>query len=293
MRTKSLRPGQVRAASFASDGATAIGVGPAGLARWDAGCWSPIATPPGLDARAARGVRAWADGEIVLFGDRALAAQIAKSGAHEIWQIPDREVTFLGAYRDDDGTVTLVGERPVRQSMKTAPYSTMGALAQLTGGRLTLMSDAPKSARLRAATRTRTGVLLACGDWGSLIRLELGVANFVAALCAGHLNAIEPMPDGGAVTVGAGGHALSLSPRFDAQLEAVQTTRDLLSLTTGEDGVAWAGAAQSRVLRRSNGSWVRMSGEVGVSAGVIAIWADARTVRAICDDGAVIEGVLA
>jgi serine/threonine-protein kinase len=293
VRTRPMRAGQVRAASFTRTGERAIGVGVSGLARWDDGQWTPLSLPPEIDARSARGLRACESGELVIFGERGLAASIAPSGAHEVWQIPDREIIFLGAHRDDDGTTTLVGERPVRQSMKTAPYSTMGALAQITGGKLTLLSDAPKSARLRAATRTRAGVLLACGDWGSLIRLELGVANFVAALCAGHLNAIEPLPDGGAVTVGAGGHALSLTARGSSQLEAVQTTRDLLSLTVTDDGVAWAGAAQSRVLRRSNGSWVRMSGEVGVSASVVAIWADTRCVRAICDDGAVIEGVLA
>ena len=99
--------------------------------------------------------------------------------------------------------------------------------------------------------------------------------------------------DGGALVVGAGGHALSLTARLEAQLEAVQTTRDLLSLVVAEDGIPWAGAAQARLLRRTNGSWVRMSGDVGIAAGVVAIAASASHVRGICDDGAVIEGTLA
>jgi hypothetical protein len=111
-------------------------------------------------------------------------------------------------------------------------------------------------------------------------------------VCGGHLTAIVARDDGGALTVGAGGHALSVSPLFEAQLEAVQTTRDLSSLAISDDGAGWAGAAQARLLRRSSGSWVRMSGELGVNGKVIAVWAMTRKVRAVCDDGAVIEGTL-
>ncbi|MEO7113756.1 MAG: hypothetical protein ABI183_25175, partial [Polyangiaceae bacterium] len=74
------------------------------------------------------------------------------------------------------------------------------------------------------------------------------------------------------------------------QLEAVQTTRDLHSLAISEDGVVWAGAAQARILRRSADGWTRMSGEFGIASSVLAIWASPRLVRAVCDDGAVIEG---
>jgi hypothetical protein len=121
----------------------------------------------------------------------------------------------------------------------------------------------------------------------------MGVPESMGAICGGHLHAIVPTADGGAVTVGAGGHALSLSPALHAQLEAVQTTRDLLALTLDTNGVAWAGSAQARLLRRTSGSWVRMSGELGLQSSVVALWAGGRTVRAICDDGAVIEGIVA
>jgi hypothetical protein len=125
------------------------------------------------------------------------------------------------------------------------------------------------------------------------VRLELGVAEHVGSVCGGHLSAIEALDDGGAVTVGVGGHALYVTPHLDAHLEAVQTTRDLLALTIAEDGSAWAGAAQARLLRRTSGAWVRMSGEVGISPAVVGISAHARLVRAVCDDGAIIEGRLA
>jgi len=108
----------------------------------------------------------------------------------------------------------------------------------------------------------------------------------------GHLNAITATADGGAIAIGAGGHALLLSPRLQAQLEAVQTTRDLLALAIDATGVAWAGSAQARLLRRTSGSWVRMSAELGLSSSVVALWAASRAVRAICDDGALIEGIV-
>ena len=158
------------------------------------------------------------------------------------------------------------------------------------------MSDAINTSRLRSVTRLASGVLVACGDWGAIVRIELGVVEHVGSICGGHLACIAPTPDGGALTVGVGGHALSLSPKLEGQLEAVQTTRDLLSLATTEDGQAWAGSAQARLLRRTNTTtpgWVRMSGSIGVTSSMIAIWASARSIRAIGDDGAVVEGRLA
>ena len=140
-----------------------------------------------------------------------------------------------------------------------------------------------------------SGALVACGDWGAIVRIEMGVVEHLGSICGGHLASIAPL-DNGAVTVGVGGHALSLSARLEPQLEAVQTTRDLLSLATTEDGQAWAGSAQARLLRRTSAGtpgWVRMSGDIGVASSMIALWASSRAVRAIGDDGAVVEGRIA
>ena len=292
--TRSISPGTIRGAVFGPGGDYAIGVGPSGLARLERGAWVAMTVPPSIDLRAVRGVRWLKNGDLLMFGARALAVRMSASGASETWTVPDRDITFLGACSEESGVTTLVGERPARVApVRPNAVSTIGALAQFTNERLTLVSDAPSCTRLRAACRLRGGTFVACGDWGTLVRLELGVADHVGSVCGGHLSAIAELDDGGAVTVGVGGHALYVTPRLEAQLEAVQTTRDLLSLTVGEDGTAWAGAAQARLLRRTNGSWVRMSGEVGITPGVVAIWAGARVVRAVCDDGAVLEGRLA
>jgi len=296
VRVPPVRAGAAKAAAFDASGEAAVTVGSAGLLRWAGAGWTQVALPPELDVRLLRGVTWLRPGEILLYGARSTAVRLVPGAGLEPWQMPDHEVTFLGAHADPQGTVTLVGERPARRAVRGGGQATtMGTIAQFARGKLTIVSDASACARLRAATRLRSGVVVACGDWGAIVRLELGVAEHVGSVCGGHLHAIAATADGGALTVGAGGHALSLSPRLQAQLEAVQTTRDLFSLAVDGSGCAWAGSAQARLLRRTptaGASWVRMSGELGLQSSVVALWVTPRAVRAICDDGAVVEGIV-
>jgi serine/threonine-protein kinase len=294
VRVPSVRAGAARAAAFDPGGSSAIALGTAGMLRWDGGAWSRLTEPAEIDLRLARGVVAVQPGELVIYGGRGLVAHYRPGLGAQIWDVPDKEVTFLGAHADPQGTLTLVGERPARRDPRASgPASTVGTIAQFSRGKLALLSDAASCSRLRGVTRLRSGVIVACGDWGTIVRLELGVAEHVGSVCGGHLNAIAGLLDGGAVTVGAGGHALSMNARLQAQLEAVQTTRDLFALAVDTEGAAWGGSAQARLLRRNAGSWVRMSGELSLPSSVVALWVTPRVVRAICDDGALVEGVVA
>jgi serine/threonine-protein kinase len=290
-----VRAGTVRAGAFDSAGETAVAIGPTGLVRWEGSTWTRLPVGHELDVKSVRGLMWLKPGELLLYGARGMAVHLVPGGAMEAWDLPDKEVTFLGGHVDPQGgTATLVGERPARKAVRGGGQATtMGTFAQFARGKLTLLTDAASSARLRGVTRLRAGVVVACGDWGGIVRLEMGVPEHVGSVCGGHLHAIASLGEAGAVTVGAGGHALSLSPKLQAQLEAVQTTRDLLALAVDPVGVAWSGSAQARLLRRTAGSWVRMSGELGLQSSVVALWAAPRTVRAICDDGAVVEGVVA
>jgi hypothetical protein len=281
-------------------GDAAVAVSNSGLMRWERGAWMPVSLPGHVPLGAIRGLRWLPDGSLLLFGEGGLVGRIAQNGAANLWRVPDAEITFLGAHAEPSGTTTLVGERPYRGgAARSVPGTTAGVVAQFSGDRVTVVSDAINTTRLRAVTRLSSGILTACGDWGALVRIELGVVEHVGSICGGHLLSIAALPDGGAVTVGVGGHALSLSPRLESQLEAVQTTRDLMSLATTEDGQAWAGSAQARLLRRTNAAtspgsaWVRMSGDIGVTSSMIGIWAAGRCIRAIGDDGAVVEGRIA
>ncbi len=298
MLTPPLANKSIRSVVFTATADAAIALSVSGLVRWERGTWIPVSLPSHVPRAALRGLRWMRDGSVLLFGEGGFVARHVLGGGTTIWRVPDPEITFLGALVEDNGTTTLVGERPYRGgAARSVPGKTAGVVTQFNGDRVTVVGDAMSCARLHGVARMANGQLVACGDWGAIVRVEMGVVEFVSSICGGHLLAIAALPDGGAVTVGVGGHALSLGPKLDFQLEAVQTTRDLLSLTTSEDGQAWAGSAQARLVRRStlNGanSWVRMSGDIGVQSSMISVAAGPRTVRAIGDDGTVVEGRIA
>lgn len=289
--TPPISPGVARSASFAADGQSAVGAGPGGIARWEHQSWYGIALPSGMNPAMAHGIRKLRSGDIIIFGDAALVARIAPSGVHEFMSAPDRQASFHGAQVDElTGTLILVGERPLT-GRGVRPGATVGTSLQIVDGRAGQHVDVTGSTRLNAVSRILSGAIVAVGDWGALGRLD-GEGRLLGSICGGHLLAVTALSDGGAVTVGAGGYALYLNPRLEAKLEAVQTTKDLACITVAPDGTPWAGAQQARVLRRTEGSWVRMTPELGINSNVLAVWAGERIVRAICDDGAVIEGQL-
>ena len=288
--TMPIGPRSMRAVVWNHAGDAAIAIGASSLFTWEGGAWRPVQLPRGVQAGAVRGMRLLADGSALVFGEKALVARFVLGGHAQVWPVPDPEIIFLGALAEENGITTLVGERPYRGSARAVPGATAGVVAQFHGDRLTVVGDASNSARLHAVARLASGPLVSCGDWGAIVRIEMGVVEQVGAICNGHLLAIVPLADGGALTVGVGGHALSLTPQLDAQLEAVQTTRDLLCLATSIDGQSWAGSASARLVRRSNGGWVRMTPDLAMSSSMIAMWAGTDVVRTVGDDGVVVEG---
>jgi serine/threonine-protein kinase len=296
--TPALGASSIRSASFSHIGDIAIAASASGLTRWERGAWTPVALPNHVAPNAIRGLRWMRDGSVLLFGEGGLVARHIPGGTTAIWRVPDPEIVFLGAFVDDNGTTTLVGERPYRSSAaRTISGKTAGVVTQFQGDRLSVVGDALHCTRLHGVARLASGQLVACGDWGAIVRIELGVVEFVGSVCGGHLLSIAPLPNGGAVTVGVGGHALSLNAKLDAQLEVVQTTRDLRCLATSDDGQAWAGSVQARLIRRTsnNGtfSWVRMNGDLGINSSVVSLSAGPRSIRAVFDDGTVVEGRIA
>lgn len=278
--TPGIREETVRGAAWSEDGQMAVGSGPLGVARWQHGVWYAIPTV-NLRPGAVRGVAFWPNGDALLFGEGGLVFRISRGGLVEPWPFGDPTVTFLGAHIDGNGAVCLVGEK--------GDSSSSVAIATLfVEGRLTTFTT-PKVARLNGVTRIGTNGLIACGDLGTIARIESRGIEVVGSICSAKLNAIAITPTGGAFTVGAGGHALSLSSNLESTLEAVQTTQEMFALWVGDDGTAWGGSARARILRRSNSTWHRVS-DLSQMHDVRAIWGTARFARAICDDGAVLEG---
>lgn len=283
----------VRAAAISRTGAEALALAD-GLFRWEGNAWVPVPLPNDVAAAALRGVCALPDGTAVVFGEGGLVAKIPRRGPPNVGRVPDRSVTFHGALVEDSGLVTLVGERPhPTTAMRPVPDPVAGVVAQFSGDRLTLMGDSPKVGGLRSVARMASGQLVACGDWGAVVVVELGVIELVGFVCKGHLRAVAPLPGGGALTVGMGGHALALSPKLEARLEPVHTTRDLLACTVTEDGAAWAGSVQARLLRRAPAeasTWTRLPFETDLTTNILALSGNRGRLRVIGDDGTVVEG---
>jgi len=279
--TPGIRENTVRGAAWSHDGQMAVGSGPLGVARWQHGVWYAISTA-NLRPGAVRGVSFWPNGDALLFGEGGLVFRISRGGLVEPWPFNDPTVTFLAAHIDPNGAVCLVGE-------KGEATSSVAIATLFVEGKLTTFTT-PKISRLNGVARLGPSDLIACGDLGTIARIESRGIEVIGAICSAKLNAIAAMPKGGALTVGAGGHALSLSSKLEPTLEAVQTTQEMFALWISEDGTAWGGSARARVLRRSNSTWNRVS-DLSQMHDVRAIWGTARFARAICDDGAVLEGI--
>lgn len=269
----------VRGALVGGDGSM-MAVGPAGFGRWDGASWSDLPAPPGLEPRAVRGITRTHDGQIVVFGDRGLASILTPQGMPDPLGAPMPDLCFHGALCDPSGVVTLVGERLSREA---------GVIVQLARGEPPRIRFVEWTPRLRAIAQLASGVLVACGDAGALVRVALPELTPIAWECTGHLHAIAPRPDGGASIVGSGGHALSLSQQLSVQLEAVQTTRDLFAVDLGVDGAMWCAGAAGRVMRRVRGVWERIPVDASVTSRFTEIGPTNDGVLVVGDDGLVLE----
>ena len=284
------RPLGLRSATISPSGEVAA-LGPSGLLVWERGQWQPVALPRDLDPRVLRGVT-WIDGkELLLFGEGSMLARVSARGQVDVLRVVHPGITFLGACRVPEGDSWVVGEHAYRGSITRSVQvgTTAGVVVRVSKGRVDAFAECTGASSLTAITRAGND-MLACGERGALVRCDADRAELLGNLCHGHLRGIAALPDGTAVTVGVGGHALHVMQSREGVLEAVQTTRDLLSLAVAPDGSAWAGAATARLLRRSGGSWVRMSGDLPSQGNVLAILAHEATVRAVLDDGALVEG---
>jgi eukaryotic-like serine/threonine-protein kinase len=268
-----------RAALVGGDGSM-IAAGPSGFARWDGCGWQSLPQPAGLEARAVRGIARAQGGQILVYGDRGLLAALNANGLAEPLAEPMIDVNFYGAWCDDIGGVVAVGERLSH---------VCGVVAYATAHREVKLHRVQWSPRLRSVTCLVGGELIACGDAGALVTLNLPQCTQLPWARTGHLYCVAARPDGGASLVGSGGHALSVGPRMDVALEVVQTTRDLIATNIGADGAMWAVGAAGRILRRTNGVWERIGVEVPISSKFIALGPTDAGLLAVAEDGLVVD----
>jgi hypothetical protein len=273
-------PGPARLITFSPDGRTVYALVKTQLYRLGGGRWAPSLVDRSLDLEGVRALRCPAPEQALVVGEQGLIARIsAATGAATKLLTADPAITWIDVVLHPDEFVVL-GEHAAGSSL----------LGRLPTHRTMIMQTLEAHPGLHAVTRLGSGDLLLCGDNGQLVAVTREFTEPVFWARTGNLCALCPSPSGGAYVVGQGGHALSLSPRFEAKLEAVQTTRDLAAVAASEGEGTWAGGEAGRLLRRTAAGWLRMPLPEWVSGNILAIWAGEGVVRVALDDGLVLEG---
>jgi serine/threonine-protein kinase len=276
------RPDTLRAALVTPDGRDAFALGTLGAYRWAGAGWTLVPLPGWLDHGVLHGIAALPDGALLLFGERGTVVALSSQGEAQPWRLPDDDVKLRGALVDRSGII-LVGGRRSRHK---------GACIEAAFGRPPTVRTIETTATLRSVARLSSGALVACGDDGALVRLDVPTNAVIPWGRTGHLLAITARSDGGAFVVGSGGHALSLSANLQAQLEPVQTTRDLTAVAVAQDGTAWASSTHRRILQRRGTTWARVPLDVDMeeATSILTVQPVFDTIRAVASDGQLLEG---
>jgi serine/threonine-protein kinase len=274
------------AIAVSPDGERAIAAGPRRMVCWHRNEWKPLTVVPVV--LAPNGVRAaaWIGDSMIFAGASSTVMKLDGLARPSTWTFDEPNVVFHAAFADENGLV-LGGKRvtPAGPTGVVAEIAFRGASKQ----ELRLV-DLPGCGTVRSVARLVWGVVGA-GDGGVMLLLREGKAPRVRQVCERTLRAIQPAADGAAFAVGDGGFAFRVWPKLQVEIESTQTKRDLYALGCGTDGTMWCGGAAGRVLRRDPETWTRVGGgEQDVR--VRALHATEKCVRAFCDNGTVLEGLL-
>ncbi len=280
---------RLRAAVIATDRHSIVAVGVHGLYHFARGVWSAMQLPRGVDARIVRGAsRTWR-GDLLLFGEGGFAMTVSRSGVAERLPVDDADVVLLDGRADERGML-FVGERLSRP---------VGVLVEIPAQGPTEIRTIEGTARLHGVARLAGGALILCGTQGALLEVSGGEVRPIPWGRTGHLYAVAAVSDGGAFTVGSGGHALRVSPPAalpglstppTATLEAVQTTRDLTGVVLDEDDTAWAVGGQARLLQRRQSVWTRLPLDPAAEGRLVAVRPRREGITVLVENGIVLEG---
>jgi eukaryotic-like serine/threonine-protein kinase len=280
---------RLHAAVIAGDRHSIVAAGVHGLYHFTRGSWSAMQLPPGVDARLVRGVTRTLRGDLLLFGEGGFAMTVSRTGSVERIPIGDTDLLLLDGHADEHGML-FAGERLSRP---------VGALVDVPSGGRPEARTIEGTARLHGVARVAGGALILCGTQGALLEVSGGEARAIPWGRTGHLYAVAAAPDGGAFTVGSGGHAIRVSPPAalpglsappSATLEAVQTTRDLTGVVIDDEGTAWAVGGQGRLLQRRQGVWTRLPLDPAAEGKLIAVRPRHDGITLLLENGTVIEG---
>jgi serine/threonine-protein kinase len=278
VRAPASLPERARLLALSPDGRAGFALTAAQLFRLEGGQWSPVRVEPSFDLGAVRSLRCPAPDQAVVVGDDGLLARVGATGAVIRLLSADATLAWLDVALHPDELVML-GERPSGGTV----------LGRLPTHRTMLLQALEAHPGLRAVTRLSGGALLLFGDGGRLVAVTRDGVEPVGWARTGDLCAACAAPGGGAFVVGRGGHALSVSARFETKLEPVQTTRDLLVVVASEGGGAFAAGAAARLVRRTPAGWLRVPLPDETDGAVVALWAGPGSLRVVLERGLVLE----
>jgi serine/threonine-protein kinase len=274
------------AIAVSADGERAIAAGPRRMACWHQNAWKPLAVVPVVLAPSAVRAAAWIGDSMIFAGGSSTVMKLDGMARPTTWTFDEPNVVFHAAFADEKGIV-LGGKR-------VTPEGATGVVAEIvfrgaSEPELRLV-DLPGCTTIRSVARLVWGVVGA-GDGGMMFLLREGKAPRITKVCERTLRAVQPAADGAAFAVGDAGFAFRVWPKLQVEVESTQTKRDLFALACGTDGTMWCGGAAGRLLRRDAERWTRVGGR-DQDVRVRALHASEKRVRAFCDNGSVLEGLV-
>jgi serine/threonine-protein kinase len=276
VRSPAVAVGMVAFARFAPDGASALALGPSGLARWTLGeGWSARELPPGITAAHVRGV-ALGGQSALLFGDTH--TYVRERGVFSAVDVPPG-LLIHGAHLDEH--IVLAGT-----------MTKEGVIVELVGaGRRPVIHHIGRGISLHGVTRARNGAPVACGTRGTVCVIDDG--GRVHAHVAGRstLAAIAPLGDG-FVAVGTGG-AIVHAP--GATSDAIASATETHFVDDDLVAIHATGKLFCAVGKRVHVASVDALGRplpVGLPGIVRDAWVGEGTIRILLDSAAVLEGRL-
>ena len=256
-----------------------------GLAQHDVSGWKFWPLPAAFDWSLVRGIAlSSARADVLLVGQKGLVAWCSPTGTLTLVPHVDATATWHAAVADDLRGVIVAGERAGDEDKSVCAI----AIAADVAANAPIVI--PDALPLRAMSRGSNGAIVMVGDRGTLVSLDANASKPThhGSICGGDLRAVSTLGQEWAV-VGQGGHAIRINAQYASKLEVVQTTQDIDTLHVSS-GVAWAGAAGARILRRSDEGWVRMTGRLPTSQDVVGLAVSSGSVRAVLRDGSLLLG---
>ena len=271
-----------KAAVFASQGRTALVLSTRGFELVSAASVVPQETPSTIPFGRLHGFVRGPRGDLVLFGQGGVCGRLARDlGDYRPFVPTPRAEVLRGAVALVDGRAVLFGRARSGKGLLVfyRADGSVDAEHEIAGG------------ELHAAILGAGAVLTFAGAAGTIVQIAPNSALAVSSVCAADLLAVAPL-EGKLLFVGAGGHAICMDEDGHAQLEPVQTTRDLRVLRT-ELGAAWAAGDDGRVVVRAGRSWYRVDASAAPIATALALHVGEDAVELLWSDGAFCRGVKA